>query len=150
MAKWNSMTHKPKMTSGGDSNNAVAGRLDGGRGPVGLLVEASRPVEIDRLGRNGQHGNARKGSENRHEKEDGTLREGIADCTRHDGDGDVAGVVEGRVPPDASSELFARVEAQGQSRDCRAEDVADNRHQAVGDQHRPEVGPRKDYRSPEA
>jgi hypothetical protein len=44
-----------------------------------------------------------KGGENRNEKEDGTLREDIADCSRHDGDGDVAGMIEGRVPPDAPS-----------------------------------------------
>jgi len=59
-------------------------------------------------------------------------------------------VVESGVPPDASSQLFPRVEAQGHSRDRRAEDVADNCHQAVGNQHRPEAGQRKDYRSSDA
>ena len=79
------------------------------------------------------------------EKEDGALREGIANRTRHDGDSDVSGVVESRIPPDASSQLFARVEAQSQSRDRRAEDVADNCHQAIGDQHRPKGWQGKDY-----
>jgi hypothetical protein len=36
-------------------------------------------VEIDRLGRNRKHGHARKHGEDWYEKEDGTLREGIAD-----------------------------------------------------------------------
>ena len=37
-----------------------------------------------------------------------------------------------------------RVEAQGQGRDRRTEDVADNCHQAVGDHDRPEARPRED------
>jgi len=40
--------------------------------------------------------------------------------------------------------LFPRVQAQGQGRDRRTEDVADNCHQAVGDHHRPEPRPRED------
>ncbi len=87
---------------------------------------------------------AGKHGEDRHEKEDGALRERIADPGRHHGDGDIARMVEGRVPPHAPRQLIARVQAQGQRRDRRTEDVADNCHQAVGDQDRPEARPRED------
>jgi hypothetical protein len=50
-------------------------------------------------------------------------------------------MVKGRVPPYASGKLFAYVQAQGQRRDRRTEDVADNCHQAVGDCDRPEARP---------
>jgi hypothetical protein len=78
------------------------------------------------------------------------LREGIADRSRHHGDGDIARMIEGRVPPHASGQLSSRVQAQGQGRDRRTEDVADNCHQAVGDHDRPEAGPREDDGSPDA
>jgi hypothetical protein len=59
-------------------------------------------------------------------------------------------MVKGRVPPHASGQLFPRVQAQGQARDRRTEDVADNCHQAVGDRHRPEARPREDDGSADA
>ena len=52
---------------------------------------------------------AGKHGEDRHEQEDGALRERIADRARHHGDRDIAGMVEGRVPPHASRQLLARV-----------------------------------------
>jgi hypothetical protein len=50
---------------------------------------------------NGQHGDTRQHCEDRHHEEDGTLRQKISDRTRGDGDSDIAGMVEGRVPPHA-------------------------------------------------
>jgi hypothetical protein len=44
---------------------------------------------------------ARKHGADRHEKEDGPLREFIANRTRHDGDSDIARVIEGRIPSHA-------------------------------------------------
>ncbi len=72
------------------------------------------------------------------------MREGIADRAGQQGDGDIAGMVEGRVAPHAPRELLARVEAQGQGRDRGTEDVAGNGHQAVGDRDRPESRPDED------
>jgi hypothetical protein len=89
-------------------------------------------------------------SEDRHEKEDGALRKGIADRGRYHGDGNIARMVEGRVPPHASGQLLPRVQAQGQGRDRRTEDVADNGHQAIGDRDRPEARPREDDSSSDA
>jgi hypothetical protein len=57
-----------------------------------------------------------------------------ADPARYHGDGDIARMVESRVPPHASGQLAPRVQAQGHRRDRRTEDVADNCHQAVRDQ----------------
>ena len=45
--------------------------------------EAGCTVEIDRLARNGKHCDAGKRGEDRHEKEDGALREGITDHGCH-------------------------------------------------------------------
>jgi hypothetical protein len=59
-------------------------------------------------------------------------------------------MVKGRVPPHAAGKLFARVQAQGQGRDRRTEDVADNRYQAVGDCDRPEARPRENDASSDA
>ena len=130
----------------GLEQDAVAGGTGAAAAASCSRVEVSRPVVVDRLGRNGQHRDRRQHGEDRHEKEDGTLREGIADRARHHGDGDIAGMVEGRVPPHAPRQLLARVEAQGQGRDRGAEDIADDCHQAVGDHHRPEGRPGEDDR----
>jgi len=68
----------------------------------------------------------------------------IADRGSHHGDADIAGMVEGRVPPHASGQLLARIQAQGQGRDRRTEDVAHNCHQAIGEQDQPKARPRED------
>ena len=93
------------------------------------------------LGGNGKHRDRRKHGEDRHQQEDGALRERIADRARSQSDGDIAGMVEGRVPPHPPGQLFSRIEAQGQGRDRGTEHVADDRHQAVGDRHWPEARP---------
>jgi hypothetical protein len=43
------------------------------------------------------------------------------------------------VAPHAPGQLIPRVESQGESRNRRTEDIADNRHQAIGDRYRPEA-----------
>ena len=79
--------------------------------------------------------------EDRHEQEDGPLREGITHRTRQQRDGDIAGMVEGELRPHPARELLSRVEAQGQGRDGGAEDVSGDGHQAVGHCHGPEGRP---------
>jgi hypothetical protein len=63
------------------------------------------------------------------------------DRTCHYGDGDIASMVKRRVPAHASGKLLARVQAQGQGRDRRTENVADNCNHAVGNRDRPEARP---------
>ena len=103
-----------------------------------VLAQVPRPVVVDGGGGDGEHRQTREHGEDRHEKEHGALRERIADRAGGHRDGDIARMVEGRVPPHAPGQLLSRVEAQGQRRDRRAEHVADHGHQAVGDRDRPE------------
>jgi hypothetical protein len=79
----------------GFEQDAVAGRTGRGLRRILLSIEVSRPVVIDRLGGNGQHRDAGKHGEDRHEKEHGALRECIANTARHHGDGDIARMVKG-------------------------------------------------------
>jgi hypothetical protein len=50
------------------------------------------------LGGNGQHCDSRENCEDRHQQENGALRKCITDCARHQGDGDISGMIEGRIP----------------------------------------------------
>jgi hypothetical protein len=53
-------------------------------------------------------------------------------------------MIESRIPPHAPGKLTARIKTQGQRGDRRTEDIADDRHQAVGEHHRPETRPHED------
>jgi hypothetical protein len=59
--------------------------------------------------------------------------QGPSDDAREGGDADVAGVVEGGIPPHASRQLLARDEAERKGCDRRAKNVADHRDETVGD-----------------
>jgi hypothetical protein len=67
-------------------------------GRAGLRLQVSRPVVIDGLGGNGQHRDHRQYGENRHQQEHGALGERIADRARHQGDRNIAGMIERRIP----------------------------------------------------
>jgi len=94
LAKWNSMTHRPEDDQRlGLEQDAVAGRAGGTAGPVELSVEVSRRSKSIAL-----YGmDARRCPQARRRpapEEDGPLREFITNRTRHDGDSDIAGMVE--------------------------------------------------------
>jgi hypothetical protein len=72
------------------------------------------------------------------------LGEEIADSSRRHRDCDIAGMIERRIPSHAPRKLLAREEAQSKGRDGRAEHIAYDGHEAVGDRHRPEGRQRKD------
>jgi hypothetical protein len=79
-----------------------------------------------------QHCQRAQQRKNRHQHENGPLREEVPDGTRRNRDGDVARMIECRVAPHAACQLSTRVEPQGERRDGRAEHVADDRDQAIG------------------
>jgi hypothetical protein len=114
----------------GFEHDPVAGRPGCGLRHVLLSVEVSRPVVINRLGRNGEHRDAGNHREDRHEKQYGALRERIANPARHHGNGDIARMVKGRVPSHAPRQLAPRVQAQRHGGDSRTEEVADDCSQA--------------------
>ena len=113
-----------------------------------LLFPAPRPDVVDRAGRDRQHGDRGEDGKERDEEKDCALRQCPADDPRGGGDRDVPAVIEGRVAAHATGQRRAQIEPQGQRRDCRAEHVADDRHQAVGNHHRPEIGRRIDRDRP--
>ena len=96
-------------------------------------------------GGDGEHGDSRENGEDRDHEKNGALGKGVADRARRQGDGDVAGMVEGGIAPQAPRQLFPGVETKGQGRDRWTENVAGDRDQAVGCHHRPETR-RGEYR----
>ena len=132
------MAHRPKIDQRpGFEQDAIAGD-PAGRRRVGLLAPSPSP------GRSRWHWRewtARRGASARRRPAPGGRPRAARRHSRprpRQRDGDIAGMVEGRVPPHPPRELLARVQAQGQGRDCGTEDIADNGHQAVGDHDRPE------------
>ena len=66
------------------------------------------------------------------------MRKCIPDHACHDGDRNVPGMIERRVPPEAPGEVGFRRDPQGQSGDSRRKGVARDRQNGKRDRHRPE------------
>jgi hypothetical protein len=128
----------------GFKQDPVTGNLGLALGRAWLGLQVSCPVIIDGLCGDRQHRDRRQQGEKRHQQENRALREGVTNRAGHQGDPDIAGMVEGRVPAHPPRQLLPRVEAQGQGRDRRTEDIAGDSHKAIGDQHRPEDRPGED------
>ena len=90
-----------------------------------------RPVIVNRGRRDRQDGNARQQGEDRDQQEHGALGKQRADRRRRQRDGDIAGMVEGRVAPHAPRKLLMRIKSQRQRGHGGAEDIADHRHRLL-------------------
>ena len=115
---------------------------------ITLLLAAPRLNVVDGAGRDRQHRETSEHRKERDEQKDRALRQRPADQTRRCGDRDIATMIERRVAAHPASQRRTRVEPQRQCRDRRAEHVANDRDQAVGDHHRPEYGRRIDRNRP--
>ena len=111
-------------------------------------VEAACPVLVDRLMWDRQRRPDRQHGEHRDQQKDRPLRHEIAHGSGRGRDGHVARMVERRIAAHPPGEPVARIQSQGHGCDRRAEDVADDRHCRVRDQHRPECRRREDDGGP--
>jgi hypothetical protein len=114
--------------------DAPAYRIWCGRRRFGAR-QSARPLVVDRPGRDRQHGERGQGGEDRGKKEWRPLRTEHADCANRSGDEHVAAAVEHGVAAEARRQLIAAAESEGDRRDRRREDAAEDRHHGVRRQH---------------
>ena len=74
-------------------------------------ISLRRPLMVDGLRRNGQDGERGEHGKERHEEEDGALRQSPSDEAGEGRDGDIAGMVEGGIASHAPRQLLARDKA---------------------------------------
>src|ERR1700756_342686 len=115
------------MKQGGAESEDQQRAATGDRPPSGrTLVRrrhrgAARALMIDRRGRNRENGNDRQSGEDRSQKKNGALPETAPDQTGSQGDENIAGMIESRVPSHAGSQQLFGDQSQRQRRHRRTE-----------------------------